>query len=128
MTTPNKVNLMKWIAALRSGEFTQSRMALREQVRRGTDDMRYCCLGVACEIYRRETGDGEWHGQGFAVTDNVVRAYLPLVVAEWLGTDTNPKLLGDKATKWNDTLNQSFGVIADAIEKEFNLTEEPSHA
>lgn len=46
-------NAKKWLAALRSGEFPQTQGHLR-------DHKGYCCLGVACEVYRRETGRGRW--------------------------------------------------------------------
>jgi hypothetical protein len=39
---------------LESGEYKQGQHQLRP-----TDDT-YCCLGVACDIYRRETNDGIW--------------------------------------------------------------------
>jgi|TARA_R110000765_G_scaffold340353_1_gene430437 hypothetical protein len=46
-------NAQKWVAALRSGEYDQ-----------GTDGLQteggYCCLGVACDLYMKETGNGEW--------------------------------------------------------------------
>lgn len=41
-----------WLAALRSGEFQQTQQMLKSQ-------QGYCCLGVLCELYRREVG-GEW--------------------------------------------------------------------
>lgn len=43
-----------WIKALRSGEFKQTSSRLRRT------DGGFCCLGVLCELYRRETGKGEW--------------------------------------------------------------------
>jgi hypothetical protein len=71
------------IAALLSGEFGQGRNGLR----RPND--RYCCLGVACELYRRTTGQGEW--QDGAIVDEFFLAgsrsnsFLPDDVAEYYG-------------------------------------------
>lgn len=43
----------QWIQALQSGEYPQGEGALRTQDR-------YCCLGVLCDIYQKETHDGRW--------------------------------------------------------------------
>jgi hypothetical protein len=43
----------KLIAAAESGEFQHG----TRHFRKGD---RYCILGVLCELYRRETGDGQW--------------------------------------------------------------------
>lgn len=45
--------IQKWIEALRSGEFQQTRLILR-------DTHGYCCLGVLTELYRTETKQGIW--------------------------------------------------------------------
>ena len=65
-----------WTAALTSGEYPQTTGSLRD--RRG-----FCCLGVACEVYRKETGEGVW------IEDVEWRFLghegdLPTRVAEWL--------------------------------------------
>ena len=46
-------NAKKLIKALRSGEYKQCRAVLR-------DSRRFCCLGVACDIYSKETGLAIW--------------------------------------------------------------------
>jgi hypothetical protein len=43
----------KLIAALESGEFKHCPHRLHE-------GNRFCVIGVLCELYRRETGDGTW--------------------------------------------------------------------
>lgn len=43
-------NVPKLLAALRSGEFEQTRGHLSK-------DGKYCCLGVACEVYQKDVGD-----------------------------------------------------------------------
>ncbi len=42
-----------WIQALESGEYQQGR-ALHP------DQDTFCCLGVLCDLYHKETGNGEW--------------------------------------------------------------------
>lgn len=49
------------VAALRSGEYKQERFGLR------TTNDNFCCLGVACDVYRKATGDGEWTVNSFGL-------------------------------------------------------------
>ena len=50
--TPDQAR-KKLVEALRSGEYVQARDSLRSEGG-------YCCLGVACEIYRQEEGGPDW--------------------------------------------------------------------
>lgn len=85
-------------------------------------------MGVLCEIYRKETGDGKWEPSDYSneiftfKTDDTVDSQVPPdKVWEWAGI--NPKrfvngteirqILGDK----NDNLEWPFYVIADYIEE-----------
>ncbi len=45
----NKKNIKKWVAALRSGKYKQGAFTLHRK-------NKFCCLGVACELYQREVG------------------------------------------------------------------------
>ena len=40
----NKVDIMKWVTALRSGKYKQTRTCLN-------DEKGFCCLGVACDLF-----------------------------------------------------------------------------
>lgn len=91
----------KWTAALRSGEYGQGQNCLRSVRDDGTPQ--YCCLGVATEVYRKETGKGQWVSTGpggateweFSTGETVLScgveypdnswSVLPLTVAEWFG-------------------------------------------
>lgn len=73
------------IDALRSGDFTQASGRLR------VDDS-YCCLGVACEVYKETTGDGEWcdnsgddDSEFVPSTGQSDDLTLPETVQEWFG-------------------------------------------
>lgn len=44
-------NAQKLVDALRSGKYTQTKHALHT-----VSDDGYCCLGVACDVYEKETG------------------------------------------------------------------------
>lgn len=121
-----------WLKALRSGEYTQHQTALR-----GTEDgtTGYCCLGVLCDVYLTETGQGVWVGPTFIVNDNPIfrpddesSTELPRSVMEWAGLNsTDPTVPfvddthegADKGFVYLAALNDSdvpFVQIADIIE------------
>lgn len=49
---------MRWVAALRSGEYKQGREALR------SDDDSFCCLGVLTDLCVKEGLVGQWKRLG----------------------------------------------------------------
>jgi hypothetical protein len=114
---PNKKNIRKWVAALRSGKFKQGQGALKK-----TDDT-YCCLGVACEIsgtingWEEDSFSSTLFPQGFRVM------LLPPPVSEWLGIDeADPVLLKKKTENTAANLNDygaSFKRIATYIERKY---------
>jgi len=111
-------NARKWVTAL--PDFPQG----KEGVLRSKDG--FCCLGVACEIYRRETGQGEWlrapHRDKdyiFRISESTQSAILPLVVQEWLGLSRSlgENWGGVSLATMNDS-GESFQSIADFIATE----------
>ena len=128
----NKEARAEWVKDLRSNQYRQGFGRLKSH------DGSYCCLGVACETYKRLTGRGEWrkndeHDDSFSVDnpspDRIIDydyLSLPLTVAQYFGfDDQNPTLLqGDKVTPTNcvsinDALRANFHVIADLIERTY---------
>ena len=122
----------EWIEALRSGDYEQSRHALRRT--NGTD--RFCCLGVLCDLYQDTTGKGEWQESSveeidcyrFTTPNGRSKSVLPEDVREWAGLHgsrgviLNPDdLPNDKSTRHSlsslNDANYSFGEIADVIEQ-----------
>ena len=104
-------NAKNWVKALRSGEFAQGRGRLK----RGDT---YCCLGVACELYRREHPEIVWEYNG------ILRkiCITPDLVTKWLGLNSNTAdfILGGECTslmKLNDA-GLTFKEIADIIKSE----------
>ena len=107
----------KLVEALRSGKYPQTDRALRD--REG-----YCCLGVACDLYRKhERPDEQWK----PINDRLVWEFLeetgelPIEVRNWLGFATcGGRLLGYQGKyKTLMCLNdegKNFEYIADAIE------------
>lgn len=115
----------EWIAALRSGKYTQITGALHK-------DNGFCCLGVACDI----SGLGEWKlnydsnenptskPQAFwDVQGKRNRKILPECVMEYFGINDSTGLfynsdsIRTELTNLNDTSRLSFNEIADVIEK-----------
>ena len=78
------------IAALKSGDFKQGRGALREVDK-------FCCLGVACEVYRRENPQAKrtWHTNGSSIRSLFLQQTitLPLEVIEWYGFDESDPMI-----------------------------------
>jgi hypothetical protein len=120
-------NAKLWVDALRSGKYEQGTGVMK-------DGEEFCCLGVACEVYRLETGTGQWnkipHGQRRWATNTTEEffgywAILPPEVSNWLGIashnvpeDSVPENSSQADLyKMNDD-GTSFAEIADYIESE----------
>lgn len=115
----------EWIAALRSGEFTQGKGSLNL-------DNKYCCLGVACELAARAGIVSDRIIVRHPVTNSVfVRydgeaEYLPRSVRIWLfGSDDiqlrNPIIETKSQSPSLASLNDSgvsFSKIANYIEEQ----------
>ena len=109
------MNYEKWIEALRSGEYEQTTGVLR-------NEKGYCCLGVLCDIYNKETGEGGWiqyAGDGYSF--NGLEVYPPDEVCRWTGMENIPSILsldGETLIGQNDG-GVPFNEIADVIERHF---------
>lgn len=96
----------KWIAALRSGEFSQAKTRLR-------DGDAYCCLGVLCQV-SGGMSDSEWESYRYSF------AHPTLVKAGLYGGTTLPRdSIAKKLADMND-MGKSFAEIADYIEREIS--------
>jgi hypothetical protein len=112
-----------WVSALRSGEFKQGRKLLRSY-----DGEKWCCLAVLCEVYRRETGNGEWIDKpgmapAFSLDGYPFRSYAPPVVAEWMGLNDEEEGKQNSQAYWvrKNENYWSFERIADLIAKDAGL-------
>ena len=116
--------LEKWIDALRGGDYTQGRFALRCMYTDGS--INSCPWGVACDLYLDENDDYEWENTEkntdkalyFQPVDNVEigdRSYLipPRKVIEFFGFTRSNYM---EITHMNDMAFRSFNEIADHIE------------
>ena len=97
----------KWVKALRSGKYTQTKNNL-------CNDVGHCCLGVLCELYIKDTKDNIKSKNGtFGGEDEL----LPPRVMTWAGMvlgankDCGTFLIGDKQVclaSWNDGMSRPF--------------------
>lgn len=124
----------KWLTALRSGEYSQTKGYLHNAEG-------YCCLGVLCDIAVKDgviessTSDAENYAEGVRIYDG--RAELPTdTVAAWAGFGINEfglRELSPTVTAYhpedgsesaitlselNDTWGASFETIADLVEEQ----------
>lgn len=138
---PYRDRIKSLIKALRSGNYIQGKGQNRIE-------NQYCCLGVGCDIFHKETGRGEWvEKQGYDGVDyfkieiRETGYVLPKEVKAWYGFESdNPVVIippkyrhevlemieGDSAQLNLGTLNDSFfnfDQIADVLEYNF-LNEE----
>jgi hypothetical protein len=102
----------KWVKALRSKKYKQAEGALRE----GTSH--FCCLGVLCDIYRKETGVGKWEAytegpRDFITPSKNCEGFPSKPIYEWAGLHHST---GKRLATMNDH-GATFEEIANHIEK-----------
>jgi hypothetical protein len=75
----------KWLNDLRSGEYKKGKGLLRNGTINNGET--FCCLGVLCDRYRKETGQGAWEAfHGFIDSEgNPNITSLPEEVRVWAG-------------------------------------------
>jgi hypothetical protein len=101
----------KWIKALRSGEYTQGRGALRSTTKNGTC---YCCLGVLADIVDHDAwrDDQPWNGKTLSIWKNEQDATLEKSCEEVGLSMSEQNLL----MHLNDSRSYTFDEIGDFIE------------
>lgn len=97
---------VKWIEALRSGEYRQARRALR----RGN---KFCCLGVLCELMGATWDDGDTD-RNASINGERQDYYLSPTA---LATTGMPERQQEILYTMNDDDGKSFKQIADYIEQ-----------
>jgi len=107
----------QWVAALRSGEYEQSHLALRSKDSSG--EVSYCCLGVLCEI----SGLGEWEEGGYRLSGGYTNSsFLPSRVQEWANITSDDPAVGGEGVdclSYKNDNGATFAEIADLIEQNF---------
>jgi hypothetical protein len=116
----------QWVAALRSGEYEQTRGAL--QVKRSTGEGvpdGFCCLGVLCELavtdgLEVEVSDLHYPGDDHAIVQYVgCSSYPPGAVHQWSGyfAPDSAEVTFSTLADMNDN-GYDFASIADRIESD----------
>lgn len=123
-------NAKAWVKALRSGKYTQAKgyLAFRPE---WEGEFRYCCLGVACELYKKSypsfrvsiIDEKSMEGAKKLYGPGRKKEVLPYQVMRWLGLSENTGQYEDRdgfnelLTNLNDS-GYSFNEIAKIIEDE----------
>lgn len=108
-------HVKKWVAALRSGKYEQTREVLH-------DNQGFCCLGVICDVLSPNSwGDPDWDNRAyefrtneFGCEDDGVIDYPPPGMLEMLGIHDD---FGNMLVRLNDEEHYNFSQIADVIER-----------
>lgn len=130
LTEDQRARMRLLVEALRSGQYKQTTRKLRRDTGTGS---RFCCLGVACEIFRQQTGQGEWLQEGyyspaFMVDYDLSTTRMPTAVCEWFGGMLGDfTLFSENADGWDTAAMKndsgwSFIQIADALEATYLRT------
>lgn len=108
----------KWVAALRSGEYKQTKGKFHDTTR---ETGGYCCLGVLCEVAKPEEWDGRRlsYKNDFGDTCYDTECLTPSLIERWKfdGKEYDLMYMNDGIGPYRDN-PKSFSVIADYIEKE----------
>lgn len=118
-------NAKRWVEVLKSGEYKQAEAFLHT-----TQENRFCCLGVACELFMQENPDllkrelfedeNAFSYYVDTVSGEAHNDVLPEVVQHWLGLGSPSGMYGysgNSLTNANDT-GATFEQIAEIIESE----------
>lgn len=105
----------KWLAALRSGEYKKGTSALQGH------PGYFCCLGVLCDLYAKETGVGKWSPQSWHLSfilpnNSTSDACLPREVADWAELREIDPLVGARPISFfNDCGENCYEDFSDVI-------------
>ena len=104
----------KWLRALRSGKYKQTKEMLHKK------NGGYCCLGVLCDIYAKEK-KVKW-GEVNPLRPSKIMFLdhsdiLPDEVMEWAGLASDNPECGEKSLAQYNDAGMRFGDIAVLIEK-----------
>lgn len=112
----NEAVKARWVKALLSGEYQQGINCLR------TKDNRFCCLGVLCDLWAKETGtlwEREEERDRFKIAN--MNSSLPIEVREWAGLSrAQPAVWSNGEGVFLCGMNdwgKSFRDIAEAIRR-----------
>lgn len=103
----NKVIKKAWVAELRSGNYRQGHLALRNE------DNAFSCLGVLCNVHAQNNPEFAKTQKNPEEYDRCAGLPSPMVLA-WAGI---PRSIAEKLARMNDREGKTFREIADWIVK-----------
>jgi hypothetical protein len=111
----------KWIEALKSDEYRQGKLALKNY------DDTFCCLGVLCDLYIKEKGlkwtapiEGSQGYYTLCTETDRARTHLPDEVVTWADMDSRYGSYVEGSSLMADNDNgKSFLEIANIIRENF---------
>ena len=107
MEKMNQTIKARWVAALRSGDYTQGQGRLHATSASGINS--FCCLGVLCDLANKENIplNIELHetSDGVSILYDDDESWLPTSVAQWSGVDS-------QGTFNDGSDNQEFSTLA----------------
>lgn len=108
--TVSKEDILKWIKALRSGDYKQGKNTLQ-------DHNGYCCLGVACDIFIPKN-EQERHINGYLMGQFPSQQPKSPEWLKHINEDFSLKFNKSKRalSQLNDLDNYNFKQIADELE------------
>ena len=118
--TPGEARKL-WIAALRSDEYEQGKFVLHA---RNSNGDKFCCLGVACDLARKNGVElnvsvRQMDGEDIVLYDGK-EAFLPDKVQTWLGVySNNGEYDADNSLAALNDGGAWFEYIANVIERKF---------
>jgi hypothetical protein len=80
MNKTQRARIRKLAKFLRNPKLKQAKHHLRDW-----NSVAKCCLGHACELYRKETGRGTWRNGYFILPSGKEDLVLPPEVRDWFG-------------------------------------------
>lgn len=116
---PLNKNAQKWVKALRSGKYKQTKEFLHDQ-------NGFCCLGVACEVYNQEMKrlhkkqlETKLNNNTYeTVSYNNYDTILPPKVRAWLNLSSKTGTYNDGDLSEMNDRGLTFKQIANVIERQ----------
>lgn len=127
LTTEQRVELRAaWLAALRSGEYEQTRgnlhLACKDDMAAGQDQPPgFCCLGVLCDVAmkRHPELDMRWDNAPYTNERKALGGVPPAELTQAISVSLFCSIVD--LMNMNDTHGMSFSEIADFIEAKINF-------
>ena len=110
----------KWVAALRSGDYPQTRFALNRTKSHDEAPVGFCCLGVLCEVAglpKEADYDNEFFVTYLMLDSNGEQTECAATLSTEQAKIFGIEEVAPKLMDMNDSVGKNFDEIADWIEQ-----------